>query len=268
MATLNTFFAAVLLEEERLKDLVRRNFAQLLDPATLLDNPTNDVVQMVEALVGLARAAYPNMVRHGEEFARSINDGKPVAVSSGAAVEQSLIELRIAANAVGQRLVIDLETRIQQMASAGMSIDQAEAALAKGMSDPANLSPMVLTAINGFAAAIAAGVQRTASTTLTEVLAATPGQPNVNDKKWAWITVRDNRVCPDCEPRHNQIETLAHWQEIGMPKSGFSVCADRCRCMLMPAEYADEEIDTSKPVILTPAQVLRIGPRADGLLAE
>lgn len=58
-----------------------------------------------------------------------------------------------------------------------------------------------------------------------------------------WITIGDNRVCPDCVARDGQTQTDAEWEEQGLPREGFTRCGDLCRCDLMPVDIADEAIE-------------------------
>jgi len=55
-------------------------------------------------------------------------------------------------------------------------------------------------------------------------------------KKFKWITV-SVKPCPDCEPRHNRVETMKVWRTIGKPRSGFSVCQGSCKCRLVAQKY-------------------------------
>jgi len=54
--------------------------------------------------------------------------------------------------------------------------------------------------------------------------------------KRRWVAVLIN-TCPDCLDRHKwPAMTWAEWEEEGLPKSGATVCAQSCHCVLMPAE--------------------------------
>jgi hypothetical protein len=66
-------------------------------------------------------------------------------------------------------------------------------------------------------------------------------------EKFRWQTVQGDTVCPDCEPRHGQIESMKVWEMIGTPQSGFSVCQQYCQCQLIAADYKGENLD--KPLI-------------------
>jgi len=66
-------------------------------------------------------------------------------------------------------------------------------------------------------------------------------------EKFQWVSVGDGKVCPDCEPRHGEVEDLKYWELIGLPQSGFSVCQQNCRCQLVPESYKGENLD--KPLV-------------------
>jgi len=51
-----------------------------------------------------------------------------------------------------------------------------------------------------------------------------------------WVTVEDKDVCEDCQPRHNQSKTHGAWEVLGLPRSGWSICKDNCRCVLVDSE--------------------------------
>ncbi len=54
-----------------------------------------------------------------------------------------------------------------------------------------------------------------------------------------WVTVQDNKVCPDCLPRHGNEKTLELWEVEGLPRSGWSVCRNHCRCVLVNTQGQD-----------------------------
>lgn len=59
-------------------------------------------------------------------------------------------------------------------------------------------------------------------------------QSNKRDQLFRWVNTGD-RTCADCSDRDERIETLDTWINIGLPKSGFSVCGNRCNCRLVKA---------------------------------
>lgn len=57
---------------------------------------------------------------------------------------------------------------------------------------------------------------------------------------YRWVAVLIN-TCPDCIERHNmEARTWEKWEEIGLPRTGNTVCRQRCRCMLVPADVVKE----------------------------
>jgi hypothetical protein len=59
------------------------------------------------------------------------------------------------------------------------------------------------------------------------------------EEKGTWIAVLVN-TCKDCLPRHGFTKTFSKWEELGMPKSGFSVCKSKCQCQVFPASVIEE----------------------------
>ena len=53
-------------------------------------------------------------------------------------------------------------------------------------------------------------------------------------QQYRWVAVGDKNSCRDCEERNGQVENLSTWELIGLPASGFSVCNERCRCIIEP----------------------------------
>ncbi len=81
-------------------------------------------------------------------------------------------------------------------------------------------------------------------------------------EQFQWVTVSDGKVCPDCEPRHGQVEDMKYWELVGLPQSGFSVCQQNCRCQLVPASYKGENLD--KPLIREKKPLSVINPKMAG----
>lgn len=55
---------------------------------------------------------------------------------------------------------------------------------------------------------------------------------NKRDQLFVWRS-SGVRTCTDCKERDGRVETLDTWINIGLPKTGFSVCSNRCRCRLV-----------------------------------
>ena len=56
-----------------------------------------------------------------------------------------------------------------------------------------------------------------------------------------WVTVSGN-PCPQCDDRQGEVETLKFWQDAGFPKSGFSVCQDNCKCVILPVGFESRQL--------------------------
>jgi hypothetical protein len=53
--------------------------------------------------------------------------------------------------------------------------------------------------------------------------------------QWRWSAVLVN-TCPDCLDRHGRVQSMAEWEIEGVPRAGATVCAENCKCVLLPAE--------------------------------
>lgn len=264
MPDLSQYFARVLIMEEKLKDELRTRLPQALDVDELLADPSAVADELFTFILNYARNPYLQIESWGYQFAREINGGKPVVQADSVPTDEGLRKLADAAGLVISKFMLDFEATVSRMRDSGMSDEAVRASLEGGLV-PLRLSPLFSSLVQGLAQAVAVGVQHVANTALVQSLAATEGQPNAEDEEWVWVTVEDNRVCNDCQPRHNQIKTLLEWEQIGMPKSGWSVCDERCRCIIMPAVFASENLDMSQPIQLDRAAVIAIGERAADL---
>ena len=84
-------------------------------------------------------------------------------------------------------------------------------------------------------------------------------QARKGEVKFAWVSLNDKAVCPDCmaialqQPKEGA--TWDEWRAFGFPKSGHTVCQGYCRCRMAPMMYME-----ARP-LLEPT-------RADYILAE
>lgn len=60
--------------------------------------------------------------------------------------------------------------------------------------------------------------------------------------KYRWQTAGGN-VCPDCEGRHGEVDTMANWTLRGLPAQWGSLCQTNCQCTLVAEEL---ELDIIK----------------------
>jgi len=51
---------------------------------------------------------------------------------------------------------------------------------------------------------------------------------------YRWCAVFIN-TCPDCLERHGEEHSMEEWEKIGLPRAGFTVCRENCKCVLLPA---------------------------------
>lgn len=68
-----------------------------------------------------------------------------------------------------------------------------------------------------------------------------PPEDTPLNSKWLWVAVVDNNTCDICEANNGEVKTLQEWIEIGQPRSGVCAGAERCRCVLVPADAAKDE---------------------------
>lgn len=162
-----------------------------------------------------------------------------MAVAKTADVDLERMEIYVtgALNLNIDKTIADLELSIMNMELAGMSEEGIKATLIRDLQQGGVL-------FGGFRS----GVKNTVKTAVQ--LASNDGSMqkyNQSDvKKWKWIVVSEN-PCPDCIPRHNRIEVMQHWRDVGLPGSGFSICREFCKCKLVPSSYKGENLEN--PVV-------------------
>lgn len=57
---------------------------------------------------------------------------------------------------------------------------------------------------------------------------------------YRWVAVLVN-TCPDCVGRHGRTMLWDEWEEIGLPRTGATVCKESCKCVLIPKEATEME---------------------------
>ena len=78
---------------------------------------------------------------------------------------------------------------------------------------------------------------------------------NFEDRdEWEWI-VTSKKPCEDCAPRHGEKDTWENWRDVGLPRSGFSVCEYYCKCELLPTDMVSDELED--PVVVPTLGELR-----------
>ena len=133
--------------------------------------------------------------------------------------------------------VNNMDLAIRGMQMAGMTDEQIKAVL---LNDLNNAGRIFGTFRTGVRTILKEAVQ----------LASTDGSlqkyGEAKVKRWKWIVVSQN-PCPDCIRRHGRVETMAHWRDVGLPGSGFSICQQFCQCRLVPGTYTGAGLEN--PVI-------------------
>jgi hypothetical protein len=72
-------------------------------------------------------------------------------------------------------------------------------------------------------------------------------------RKWEWITTSAD-PCNDCLPRHGVKRPYSDWVRLGLPRSGFSVCGDYCKCAIVPEGSVGSDVQGSPVEVPTLAQ--------------
>jgi len=65
-----------------------------------------------------------------------------------------------------------------------------------------------------------------------------------------WIAALVN-TCPDCLPRHGEVDSLRNWEIRGKPRTGWSVCRKHCQCVLLDTSDVKGRPELDKPLIRT-----------------
>lgn len=139
-----------------------------------------------------------------------------------------------------QQFLTGLRKNVMEMTNAGMSIDNIKEVLRKNADEGTGVFGIFK---NNLKSVVASNINEAANqATYAEY-------ENAGITKYRWVTM-SKQPCPDCIIRHGQIETMETWEQLGLPKSGFSVCQDNCKCKLLPVEYKGEGLD--QPIIRKP----------------
>jgi len=70
---------------------------------------------------------------------------------------------------------------------------------------------------------------------------------DAGERQYKWVVV-SSKPCPDCSIRHGLIGDIEFFEALGLPRSGFSVCGQHCKCKLVPEAYKGS--DLNGPVIV------------------
>lgn len=145
--------------------------------------------------------------------------------------DKEIEQVAIFLNAESDILADKLEIRIRQMMTSGMGAPQIIDVLKRDLRGGGPL-------FSGFASTFKSQV----FPVIDNVAQGAVIDQNTDALKWKWITTSYD-PCDDCKPRHGQVKTYAEWEKLGLPRSGFSVCGDYCKCVLAPTTQVGASLD-------------------------
>lgn len=61
------------------------------------------------------------------------------------------------------------------------------------------------------------------------------------DRMYRWQTNGTN-ICPDCQERHGEVDTMENWEKRGLPTMFGSRCGENCQCTLVAEDMELEPI--------------------------
>ena len=145
--------------------------------------------------------------------------------------------MTILLSAAAERTAITINEYIQLRLTQGASAKFIEAELIKDLNEGGRVFGQFRNA-----------VKATARGNLRRVADIGNFTENGIEIDYTWITVQDNKVCPDCGPLHGDTRKWDEWEGsiFGLPRSGGTVCRDNCRCILA---LSDAPAFPAEPVI-------------------
>lgn len=164
--------------------------------------------------------------------------GSPVYFDFEKEMEQVAIFLTAESDLLADRL----ELRIRQMMSAGMSKGAIIAALQRDLRAGGPI-------FSGFASTF----KRHVFPVVDNFAQGAIVEENPDAAVWEWITTSAD-PCDDCRPRHGLMRRYQEWESLGLPRSGFSVCGENCKCALVPSSMVGNSIAKNPVVVPTLAQ--------------
>lgn len=257
---LSIYFRQILTLEQEVDDLLRATLPGVIDvPEMLVDMPiwldqyetlTVDAIAPV-----LSRAALI-----GEKFVGRIGGGATVASSETPLAEgMRFLQLEVS-NAV-RVFETSIGITLDRLELGGVSDDViVEVVTAMNGTTPTNQRPPFATLTNGVVRAARGAIKHVADAAILATV------DNPQGDLWTWVTIEDKRVCDDCLPRHGTEHTLAEWTALGKPQTGWSICQERCRCMLLPREWVNKNVDLRAPIKMTALDLENFGTRVEDLV--
>lgn len=139
-----------------------------------------------------------------------------------------------------ERFYADLKEAITMMEASGMSENAIKQRLIREKKENGRLFSGLTSKVKE---SVSHAVNLSANRSMYNKYSEMSGNEQDSGKlKYRWITVSDS-PCPDCLPRHNEVETYEYWESVGLPGSGFSVCQGHCKCKLIPESYPTEGLE-------------------------
>lgn len=141
-------------------------------------------------------------------------------------------QVGITLQAESDLLADKLQRRIEQMMVSGMGQKEIVAALKK---DLLSSGPL----FGGFSAAFKRAVNPVVDNVAQGALIA---EVPATEREWEWVTT-SVEPCDDCRPRHGLVKPYDEWRKLGLPRSGWSICGDNCKCVLVPAVQVGKSLE-------------------------
>ena len=152
--------------------------------------------------------------------------------------EKVFFPLEIALKAQAVRTAVTLEEFIQIQRAAGIADEIIEQALLNDLNTGGRIFGEFINSLN---LNVSGRMNELANKAAKIEFGRNP------KKKKVWIAALVN-TCPDCLPRHNQVDTEENWEIRGEPASGWSVCRSNCQCQLLDIEDVEGRPELEKPL--------------------
>lgn len=158
--------------------------------------------------------------------------------------DKEMQQMAIFLNAESDLLADRLEIRVKGMMASGMDKKSIVGVLRRELREGGQL----FTGFNGM-------FKRNVLPSIDNVAQGAVVAENPDADEWEWITT-SAKPCDDCAPRHGEVKEYREWEAIGLPRSGFSVCGDNCKCALVPAVQVGRSMEDG-PVVVDPVEKAR-----------
>lgn len=87
------------------------------------------------------------------------------------------------------------------------------------------------------------------------------------EERGTWVAVLVS-TCEDCLPRHGLTKKYSEWEELGLPRSGFSVCRSNCQCEIFPASVVESKAELQEPLKRVKGKITQVAreKKKDGVV--